>query len=147
LLDLFAAFHAQHVALCPLDYRPALERGAVAAMIEAERRSIAVATVNGSVVGYAWHGLVDRPGSALTPPARLLFVHQAFVGEAHRRNGVGRKLFAFLDALASALGAHLALDCAVANEGALAFFRREGFQPSTLIMRTGIGKRPRQHIA
>jgi ribosomal protein S18 acetylase RimI-like enzyme len=139
LVALCAAFHAQHARLCPNDYRPQLDRAELAGMImEASRHEIIpVAAIGGAVVGYAWCGVVDRPASALSPPAKLLFLQQLFVAPLARRQGVAAKLLSSVRDIAATIGAErVVLDCSVSNGGALAFFESQGFRPSTVIMQS-----------
>lgn len=140
LVDLVAAFHAQHVVLCPRDYHAKLDRVALGEMIadalSSQAEVVAVAVQGGMPVGYVWGCVIDRVSSALSPAARTLFLQQIVVAKDRRRSGVGTALLGFLDAVAKAIGANsVMLDCAVTNEPAQSFFEVRGFHRSTAIMR------------
>lgn len=95
--------------------------------------TVLVATIDGTVVGYAWGSLEGIDYMALRGPAGVL--HDLVIDEACRRRGIGSLL---LDAAVAALEAagarQFVLSTAARNEQAQRLFVRHGFRPTMLEM-------------
>ncbi len=90
----------------------------------------AVAEHDGVLVGYVtWHITYET-----THASRGAYVGDLFVREAHRRQGVGRRLLgAAAAAVRQAGGAHLWWTALPKNTAGQAFYQRLGAKPETII--------------
>jgi GNAT superfamily N-acetyltransferase len=104
-----------------------------------EERAVLVAEVDGRVVGFA-HAMI-RGGPPVVVPRRTGFVTDMVVAADQRRNGVGRGLFAAVEAWCRERGADdVTLTTAVRNEAALDFWRAMGFESWTYTMWKPLGR-------
>lgn len=96
-----------------------------------------LASLDGEDVGYVYARLVNRPGNPFALPWRVVVIDQISVKPSHQRQGIGEALVQQVRALARALGVTtIALDTWAFNEGAHAFFARQGFHLYNLRMWT-----------
>ena len=88
---------------------------------------------NGEIVGYAYAGLEDRNWAELRDACARL--HDVFVVERVRRQGLARRMLRECIERLTALGAPLAVTTtAFQNEGSQALLRSLGFRPAALEM-------------
>jgi ribosomal protein S18 acetylase RimI-like enzyme len=88
---------------------------------------------NGEIVGYAYAGLEDRNWAELRDACARL--HDVFVVERVRRQGLARRMLRECIQRLTALGAPLAVTTtAFQNEGSQALLRSLGFRPAALEM-------------
>ncbi|MDP8932077.1 MAG: GNAT family N-acetyltransferase [Actinomycetota bacterium] len=131
-----------HVEEEPDDFRPAtLEETEpfFARLINDEDQVVLVADLEGEPVGYLWARELSRPENPFTKPARTLYVHHVVVHPDHRRCGIGRALFDFVEQEARERGVtRLGLDFWSFNDSAAHFFRSLGFETYTIRMRRNV---------
>jgi ribosomal protein S18 acetylase RimI-like enzyme len=102
-------------------------------ILVAEREPSAGAGQEGSLVGYAYARLQPRDWNALLDACGAL--HDIFVVETERRNGVARALLDEVVARMTALGApRMVLSTATRNEAAHRLFERHGFRRTMIEM-------------
>ena len=95
--------------------------------------TVLVATVESTVVGYAWGSLDGIDYMSLRGPAGVL--HDLVVDEAQRGRGIGSLLLDAVIAALEATGARqFVLSTAARNESAQRLFARHGFRPTMLEM-------------
>jgi len=95
--------------------------------------TVLVATVDGTVVGYAWGSMDGIDYMSLRGPAAVL--HDLVIDEAMRRRGIGSLLLdAAMAALEAAGARQFVLSTAARNESAQRLFARHGFRPTMLEM-------------
>jgi GNAT superfamily N-acetyltransferase len=88
---------------------------------------------NGEIVGYAYAGLEDRNWAELRDACARL--HDAFVVERVRRQGLARRMLRECIERLTALGAPMAVTTAAfQNEVSQALLRSLGFRPASLEM-------------
>lgn len=93
-----------------------------------------IAEASGEAVGY-FVGLFITVENVFLHPQRDFHIDQMAVAEAHQGKGVGHRLMAQAKTTARTLNAdRLTLGVASFNEGAIAFYEREGFAISSLKM-------------
>ncbi|WP_310569661.1 GNAT family N-acetyltransferase [Gemmatimonas sp.] len=93
--------------------------------------TVLVATVEETVVGYAWGSLEGIDYMSLRGPAGVL--HDLVVDEAHRRRGIGSLLLeAAIASLETAGARQVVLSTAARNENAQQLFTRHGFRATML---------------
>jgi ribosomal protein S18 acetylase RimI-like enzyme len=94
---------------------------------------VLLAERDGAVVGYAYGTLEERDWNLLADEHGV--VHDLFVAEEARRNGVGRALLgAMIRELEEAGAPRVLLYTLVTNERAQQLFRATGFRPTLLEM-------------
>jgi diamine N-acetyltransferase len=140
LIRLNAQLQRLHAQVYPADFKSLADEGEVRDfLVSAMRRSdhtILLAQVDGTIVGYAWFEIQDRPQTPFTWPKKSVFLHHICVDSGHRRLGVGSALINRVEerALAGSIG-EFALDMWSLNETAQAFFKSCGLKPYRLFLR------------
>ncbi len=95
--------------------------------------TVLVASVEGTVVGYAWGSLEGIDYMSLRGPAGVL--HDLVIDDAYRRRGIGSLLLeASITALEAVGARQFVLSTAARNEHAQRLFARHGFRPTMLEM-------------
>lgn len=103
---------------------------------------VAVAEIDGSVVGHIYGSIVNPTESEFHEVGAHMYVHQIAVDEGARRRGVGAALVGFIDARAYAMGlSAVQVDHWAFNARARGFFEASGFTPVKVTMRRAIGRR------
>jgi ribosomal protein S18 acetylase RimI-like enzyme len=101
---------------------------AAEALLTRTENLVLIAEVDSEPVGYAYAEVVQRPEDAFRQAYRMVYVHHLSVRPAWQRRGIGEALLASVRQAAADRGiALLGLDVWSFNEGARAFFRRQGF--------------------
>jgi ribosomal protein S18 acetylase RimI-like enzyme len=122
-----------HAALLPGIFRSAevaVPEEYFAGLVTGEQSCIFLAECDGVVVGYATLQL-HHARYAIQVPRTVAFIDNFGIAEAHRRLGVGRRLFAACLEWARAMGSSsLDLDCWEANQDAIRFYENMGMQVS-----------------
>ncbi len=107
---------------------PASFSAAIAELLAGPQNRVFIADEDGEAVGYLYAQVVRRPESALRHALDLVYIHHIAVRRTHRGQGCGEALVQRALALAREEGiARVELDVWSFNEGARAFFRRQGF--------------------
>ena len=117
-------------ALSPTEWRPDLVE-ILRAEIDARlaRGTIAVAEEEGALLALAFITFADEA------PAPFAIVEDLIVAPETRGRGVGKTMLDWIAAEARARGIRrLFLESGVKNERAHAFFEREGFRPTSIVM-------------
>lgn len=92
-------------------------------------KAVLVAESADGIVGFACLQFVDRPETAYAHPRRYLHVGEFGVDENHRRQGIGRALFASIRETAKKRGyGRIELDVWSFNESAMRFYEAVGFR-------------------
>jgi catechol 2,3-dioxygenase-like lactoylglutathione lyase family enzyme/ribosomal protein S18 acetylase RimI-like enzyme len=87
-----------------------------------------LAHIDQEPAGYTYAEVIRRPETSLTSAYEMVHVHHISVGSQYRRNGVGSALLQAVRVCGLERGIPLlTLDIWSFNEGARAFFRRQGF--------------------
>ena len=101
-----------------------------------------VAERDGALAGYLWAGLGQGNESMFTFARRNLFIGVLAVSKDHRRRGIGRRLFAAIEAQARDFDAEIVqLNVAPGNVVADAFYDSMGY-PRSSETRTRVLKSP-----
>lgn len=96
--------------------------------MDAADKAVLVAETADGIVGFACLEFVDRPASAYSHARHYLHVGEFGVDEKHRRQGIGRALFAGIRSLGIDRGyGRIELDVWSFNEDALRFYESIGF--------------------
>ena len=108
----------------------------LAALIEDTNSIVAVAEMDGKVVGHIYGAVVNRAENAFNRPGSHIYIHQIGVdGDVHRQ-GVGTALVAFVMERARAMGlTAVHVDHWAFNARAARFFEACGFRPMKIVMR------------
>ena len=126
---------AQHARAHPSQFKFPTDPGRVGKffrrlLLKPALYGVIVAEGAGGVVGYLWFEKQNKPGSVFSHGKKRLLVHHVCVDEAHRRHGIARNLFGFVDGFAEAEGFdEVVLDTWADNAAARACFTALGFQP------------------
>ena len=111
-------------------------RSKLAALLEDANAVVAVAELDGRIVGHIYGAVVNRAESAFNQRSAHMCIHQISVDDDARRQGVGTALIVFVRDRAQALGltaihvGHWAF-----NARASAFFESCGFLPLKVDLR------------
>lgn len=110
----------------------------------ADKAVLVVETADG-IVGYACLEFVDRLETAYSHARRYLHVGEFGVDEKHRRQGIGRALFAGIQSLGVSRGyGRIELDVWSFNEDALRFYESIGFRSYRSYMEFNIDKHTKE---
>jgi len=111
----------------------------LAALLKDSNSLVAVAEIEGKIVGHIYAELVQRAQNAFRHAESTIYIHQIGVREGERGRGIGTALMNFIEERAVALGASaIALDHWAFNIDARSFFEARGFSPSQVKMRKGL---------
>jgi ribosomal protein S18 acetylase RimI-like enzyme len=132
--EMMKGFMALHHRWQPELFRTAL-LGFTAAIfqgwLERKNELHLAAEVEGVVSGYACAASWDGWGNDLIWPRRNVFVQIVVVAPAKRRSGIGRALFAAIEAWAAEFEAeYIGLNVSPLNETARAFYAALGYEAS-----------------
>lgn len=120
-----------HVAGKPDVFKPGFTdelRDHVYTIWNDSEQKIAVAERDGEIAGFAVLHHILKPENPFMYERDFLDIDEFCVDEAHRRQGVGAELIAFIREYAREQGfKRLELNMWEFNEGALAFYEAEGF--------------------
>jgi ribosomal protein S18 acetylase RimI-like enzyme len=140
LARLNAAVQQPHHEAEPKRYKPVIPNDPSVIEWFAERLAqdecvIYIAESSGEAVGYAVCLLQERGESPFTYAVRRIHVDQIAVLETHHRSGVGTALLDAVIEWATAKKARqITLGVKLFNEGAIAFYQRNGFRGNTMTM-------------
>jgi len=96
---------------------------------------ILVAEADGSVIGYLWMEVQQRPQDALRYARRRIYIHHICVVQSCRGQGVGRRLLDSAGEYAQETGcSRLLLDVWFANSQAREVFEHAKFEPLNVLM-------------
>ena len=108
----------------------------LAALIRDPSAIVAVAELDGKIVGHIYGVVVNRPENAFNRPGSHVYIHQIGVDAECRRQGVGTALVEFVLHRARAMGvAAVQVDHWAFNGRARSFFEARGFRPMKIVMR------------
>jgi len=103
---------------------------------------VAVAVINGKVVGHIYGAVVKRVETEFNPALSYVYIHQIGVTDDARRQGVGTALIDFIQDRARALGlTAVQVDHWAFNTRARGFFEACGFSPMKIVMRRPLADR------
>ena len=127
-----ADVQAIHAAALPERFKPtdrdSFPAAEVDILLARSDNFIFLAHVDQTPAGYAFAEVVRLPETSLTRPYEALHLHHISVGAKYRRMGIGSALLNTLRAMGTNLGITLVTaDVWSFNDGARAFFRRQGF--------------------
>lgn len=115
----------------------------LAALVHDPSSIVAVAELDGKIVGHIYGAVVSRAESAFHVPGSHLYIHQIGVDEEGRRQGVGTALVAFVMDTARAMGVTAVhVDHWAFNTRAARFFEACGFRPMKIVMRQTLKDEP-----
>lgn len=87
-----------------------------------------IGNLDGEDIGYIFARVVDRPENPYTHAWHYVYIDQISVKPAYQKMGCGKQLIQEVVRLAEEIGADwIALDTWAFNEGAIAFFEKQGF--------------------
>ena len=108
----------------------------LATLIRDPNSIVAVAEMDGKVVGHIYGAVVNRAENAFNRPGSHIYIHQIGVDEECRRRGVGTALVAFVLDKARVMGVtSVHVDHWAFNARAASFFEACGFSPMKIVMR------------
>jgi diamine N-acetyltransferase len=108
----------------------------LAALLQDLDSVVAVAEIDGRIVGHIYGAVVRRAENAFNHASAHLYIHQIGVDSDVHRQGVGTALVAFVIERAQAMGlAAVHVDHWAFNARAHSFFEACGFQPMKIVMR------------
>jgi GNAT superfamily N-acetyltransferase len=108
----------------------------LAALLQDPDSVVAVAEMDGRIVGHIYGAIVRRAENAFNHAGAHMYIHQIGVDDAVRRRGVGTALVEFVRDRTVALGLSvLHVDHWAFNARAASFFEACGFRPMKIVMR------------
>ena len=111
----------------------------LAALIHDPNSVVAVAEMDGTVIGHIYGALVKRAESEFHEASAALYIHQIGIDADVRRQGVGTALMEFIQDKARALGlTAMQVDHWAFNTRAASFFAACGFSPVKVTMRRSL---------
>jgi ribosomal protein S18 acetylase RimI-like enzyme len=111
----------------------------LAALIQDPNCIVAVAEIDGKVVGHIYGAVVNRAENEFNRADSYLYIYQIGVDDDARRQGVGTALITFIRDCARALGlTTVQVDHWAFNGRAKAFFEACGFSPMKVTMRQAL---------
>ena len=121
-----------HVAGKPEVFKPGFNqvlRDYIHAIWDDPQKEIVVCDLDGSVCGFAILNHIIRPENPFMHERNYLDIDEFCVDQAHRRNGIGAAMIAFIKAYAKEQGfSRIELNMWEFNQDALLFYQAEGFQ-------------------
>ena len=89
-----------------------------------------IGSLDGEDIGYIFARLIDRPENPYTYAWHYVYIDQISVKPAYQHKGCGKRLIEEVVRLAKEVEADwIGLDTWAFNEGAIAFFEKQGFSP------------------
>jgi diamine N-acetyltransferase len=111
----------------------------LAALIRDPKCIVAVAEIDGKVVGHVHGAVMNRAENEFNLADSYLYIYQIGVDDDARRQGVGTALITFIQDCARALGlTTVQVDHWAFNGRARAFFEACGFSPMKVTMRQAL---------
>jgi diamine N-acetyltransferase len=111
----------------------------LATLIQDPNCIVAVAEIDGKVVGHIYGAVVNRAENEFNRADSYLYIYQIGVDDDARRQGVGTALITFIRDCARALGlTAVQVDHWAFNGRAKAFFEACGFSPMKVTMRQSL---------
>jgi len=108
----------------------------LAALLQDRESIVAVAEIDGRIVGHIYATIANRAENAFHQPDAHMHIHQIGVEDDARRQGVGMALIDFIRDRARALGlTDIRVDHWAFNARAGGFFEACGFSPMKVMMR------------
>ena len=108
----------------------------LATLIQDPNGIVAVAEIQGKIVGHICGAVVNRTENAFHQPDTYIYIQQIGVDDAARRQGAGTALVAFIRDRARSLGlTTMQVDHWAFNTRARDFFEACGFTPMKVTMR------------
>jgi diamine N-acetyltransferase len=108
----------------------------LAALIRDPNSIVAVAEIDGTIVGHIYGAVVNRTENEFNRGDSYLYIYQIGVDDDARRQGAGTELITFTRDWAQALGLKaLQVDHWAFNARARDFFEACGFSPMKIMMR------------
>jgi ribosomal protein S18 acetylase RimI-like enzyme len=87
-----------------------------------------IVNLDGEDIGYIFARVEDRPENPYTHAWHYVYIDQISVKPAYQKMGCGKRLIEEVVRLAKEVGADwIALDTWAFNEGAISFFKKQGF--------------------
>jgi len=134
---LLSELDRHHVDLLPHIFHapdgPVRPTGILTAAIDDDDQDILVAEADGRVVGVAQVKVAKRPESAIFRPRDYAVLENMIVDASHRGAGAGTALFEAVKSWSRERAlTHVQTICWAANEGALAFYQKAGFEAVTM---------------
>lgn len=104
------------------------------ARLEDQNSTIAIARIDGEIVGYIWFEIQIRDRDALHLSRGRIYVHHLAVEENVRGEGIGAKLLEQAELEAKRRGiSKVILDAWASNSRAQAFFSSQGYDPVNIV--------------
>ncbi len=142
----FIAHHTSNVQRMHNEALPAIFKPAsadlfppqkLATLIQDPNGIVAVAEMQGKIVGHIYGAVVNRTENAFHQPDTYIYIQQIGVDDAARRQGAGTALIAFIRDRARSLGlTTMQVDHWAFNTRARDFFEACGFTPMKVTMRS-----------
>ena len=108
----------------------------LATLIQDPNCIVAVAEMQGKIVGHIYGAVVNRAENEFNPAQAYMYIYQIGVEDDARRQGVGTALIDFIRDRARALGlTDIRVDHWAFNARARSFFEACGFSPVKVVMR------------
>jgi ribosomal protein S18 acetylase RimI-like enzyme len=144
--SLNADVQAIHAAAMPFRFKPpgpeTFPPSAATALLGNPNNLVFVAEIDSVPGGYAYAEVIRRSETHFHFAFEMVYLHHISVRPEHRRAGVGEALIAAVRDAGEALGITLvSLEVYTFNENARAFFRRQGFTPTTERLWLGVYKK------
>jgi diamine N-acetyltransferase len=135
-----SAVQQLHTDAMPDIFRPAsaalFPATKLAALLQDPNSVVAVAEMDGRIVGHIYGEIVRRAENAFNWPQAHMYIHQIGVEEGVYRQGVGRTLVEFVQEQTLKLGlTEMRVDHWAFNARAASFFDACEFQPMKILMR------------
>jgi GNAT superfamily N-acetyltransferase len=135
-----SAVQQLHTNALPDIFRPASAElfadTKLAALLRDPNSIVAVAEMNGRIVGHIYGEIARRAENAFNCPQAHMYIHQIGVEDGAHRQGVGRALVAFVRDRTLDLGlTEMRVDHWAFNARAASFFEACGFRPMKIVMR------------
>ncbi len=97
-------------------------------ILQKENALMFVAESDGKIIGYIYGEITNFPENSIRYSVDALYIHHIAVTRSHRKRGAGKQLIERMTAYAEEIGPSIVmLDIWSFNEGALDFFKKQGF--------------------
>lgn len=119
---------------------PARPREVIASYVESKDAAYILAEINNEVVGFVNIRKASHPSYPMFKPHEFALIANLVVDEAHRRRGIGTRLFGEAKKWAIARGLnHIQLTVWTANAPAMIFYSKLGFKPMHARLELSLG--------